>query len=425
MSNFDKNHIWHPYTSLLNPLPCYQVNSASGVRLTLADGRELIDGMSSWWSAVHGYNHPMLNDAAKRQLDRMSHVMFGGITHEPAIELAQKLVALTPSTLEKVFFCDSGSVAVEVAMKMALQYFVAQGQPKTKFLTVRGGYHGDTLGAMSVCDPVTGMHSLFKDYLPQHHFIQKPPPGYSRPPQPQDFDEVNALLEKVGHEIAGLIIEPVVQGTGGMNFYAPQWLEMLVKCVRGHDKLVIFDEIATGFGRTGEWFATDHLTVEPDIICLGKAITGGYLSFASTLCSRKVSEGIAADGEGVLMHGPTYMANPLACSVANASLSLLEQGCWKNQVKNIEALLLKELMPCQVFKVVKDVRVLGAIGVVELHEPVDVAHSQAFFIKKGAWIRPFGKLIYIMPPFIINDEDLSLLCQAISDYVEMQSKMSG
>jgi len=413
MIDYDRQHLWHPYTSVVDPLPAYPVASADGVRLRLEDGRELIDGMASWWCVIHGYNHPELNAAVRGQLDDMAHVMFGGLTHAPAVNLARQLLEVTPAEIEQVFFADSGSVSVEVAIKMALQYQVAHGRSqKSKLLTVRGGYHGDTFGAMAVCDPVNGMHELFTPVLPKHFFAPKPRPRFGESLDPTDLAEAARLLGRHAGEIAALILEPIVQGAGGMWFYSADYLAELVRLCRKHDVLVIFDEIATGFGRTGKFFALEHAGVTPDILCLGKALTGGYMTLAATLTTRQLAEGISADG-GVLMHGPTFMANPLACAVACRSVELLRNGDWQRRVAAIESQLRDELERYRDAPGVRDVRVLGAIGVVEMDAPVDVATVQRRFVDAGVWIRPFGRLLYLMPPYVIEPDDLSRLTDAI------------
>ena len=419
MDQFDRNHIWHPYTSMTNPLPTYEVESAVGVRLKLKDGRELIDGMSSWWCMIHGYNHPALNAAATEQLAKMSHVMFGGITHEPAMALADKLLQITPPELNKVFFSDSGSVSVEVALKMALQYWQAQGQTKkTRMLTIRGGYHGDTFGAMAVTDPVNGMHSLFNHVSPQHLFAPRPSTPFGQILQKDDLDEFTRLIETHNDEIAAVILEPIVQGAGGMWFYSPEYLTEVALLCKQHNVLLIADEIATGFGRTGTLFACEHANIVPDILCVGKALTGGYMSLAATLTSDRVAETISASG-GVLMHGPTFMANPLACAVANASIDLLLDSPWQQRIQLMESQLDAELHPLVEHQNVSSVRVLGGIGVVETVRPVDVAAMQALFIDLGVWIRPFGHLIYLMPPYVITSCELSELTAAVAEGLEL------
>ncbi|WEM43397.1 adenosylmethionine--8-amino-7-oxononanoate transaminase [Photobacterium sp. DA100] len=410
---FDQQHVWHPYTSTLNPLPCYPVVSANGVYLQLEDGREIIDGMSSWWSTIHGYNHPALTEAAKAQLDKMSHVMFGGITHQPAVELCRKLVAITPPPLQHVFLADSGSVAVEVALKMALQYWHARGEPRAKFLTVKHGYHGDTFAAMSVTDPDNSMHSLYKGFLPEHIFAQSPEGGFFEPWQESDIDDFRHQLEQQHRNVAAVIIEPIVQGAGGMRIYHPTFLKRVRQLCDEYGILLIADEIATGFGRTGKLFACEHAGISPDIMCVGKALTGGYMTLSATLTSSHVANTVCGGDAGCFMHGPTFMGNPLACAVANASLDILAQGNWLHQVKAIEKQLAESLPEIEALDKVKAVRWLGAIGVVELHEPVEMASIQETFVDSGVWIRPFGTLVYIMPPFIINQQQLSQLTSAI------------
>lgn len=397
LAELDRAHVWHPYASVPAPVPAHVVSRAEGVRLTLADGRELVDGMSSWWAAIHGYNHPRLNRALRDQVKDMAHVMFGGLTHEPAVRLARTLAAMTG--LPKVFLADSGSVAVEVAIKMAFQF-----TGRSRLLTVRGGYHGDTFGAMAVCDPVNGMHHLFSGALPRHVFADRPPCGLDE----GYLAHLDETVARHTRELAAIIVEPVVQGAGGMHFYHPAYLRRLRELADEHGLLLIADEIATGFGRTGELFGCDHAGIRPDIMCVGKALTGGYLSLAATLCTERVAAGV-----GVLAHGPTYMGNPLAAAVASASLELLRERPWREEVKRIETGLTEGLAEAARAPGVKEVRVLGAIGVVEAREPVDVAKVQDVVMEHGVWLRPFNRLIYTMPPYSVGD-DLGRITEAMT-----------
>ncbi|MFN1513397.1 adenosylmethionine--8-amino-7-oxononanoate transaminase [Vibrio owensii] len=410
---FDRQHIWHPYTSTLTPLTCYPVASANGVHIKLEDGTELVDGMSSWWSTIHGYNHPHLNQAAHQQIDQVSHVMFGGITHQPAISLCKKLLSLTPSNLEHVFLADSGSVAVEVSLKMALQYWHAKGERRSKFLTLRHGYHGDTFAAMSVTDPDNSMHSLYKGFLPEHIFAESPTCGYWDEWKPEDLTDFEHKIETHHKELAAVILEPIVQGAGGMRIYHPEFLKGVRRLCDKYGLLLIADEIATGFGRTGKLFACEHADIQPDILCVGKALTGGYMTLSATLASKHVADTVCGGDAGCFMHGPTFMGNPLACAVATASLELIEQGNWQQQTQQIEALFSELLPKLEEYDLVKNTRWLGAIGVVETHRPVNMETIQALFVEHGVWIRPFGKLIYMMPPFISKPEDIEKLVDAI------------
>jgi len=406
--------VWHPYGALpaaLRPLP---VASAQGVRLTLADGRELIDGMASWWCAIHGYRHPALDEAVRTQLARMAHVMFGGLTHEPAVRLAERLSEMAPAGLERVFLADSGSVAVEVAIKMCMQFQRAEGHKgRTRLLTVRGGYHGDTFGAMAVCDPVGGMHSLFAGVLAEHVFADRPPDGFGAGLDGDWAAHVSALAAEHAHELAAVIVEPVVQGAGGMRFHAPECIAFMRRLCDEHGLLLVLDEIATGFGRTGALFACEHARVTPDVMCVGKALTGGYMSLAATLCTQAVAEAVSSGEGGGLMHGPTFMANPLACAVALESLALLQDGDWPARVRAIEDGLRAGLEPARALPGVADVRVLGAIGVIELEREVDVAAATAAAVEQGVWLRPFRDLVYAMPAYVMDEPDVARVTEAI------------
>ena len=425
-NDFDQQHLWHPYASLPPSYPNIVIDHAEGIYIVTEDGTRLIDGMSSWWASVHGYNHPKLNAAMIEQLGKMAHVMFGGLTHQPAIDLGKKLLSIVPAGLEAIFYADSGSIAVEVALKMALQYQIAAKRSnKQQFTSTHSGYYGDTWHAMSVCDPVGGMHSLYGNQLPMQHFVAAPPMGFERDITQNECDELTTFFVNNSDKLAGFIIEPIIQGAGGMRFYSPQYLRLLRQLCNEHDVVLIADEIATGFGRSGKLFACEHAGISPDIMTIGKALTGGYMTFAATLCTRIIAETISQSDYPALMHGPTFMGNPLACAVACASIDLILSYDIEARTANMQAMMEQQLAPAAELEGVKEVRCLGAVAVIELNEAVDMPTFQSLLIENGIWVRPFGKLVYIMPPYVISDDELVNLCQALLKVVSSYLTRKG
>ncbi|MGP9518655.1 adenosylmethionine--8-amino-7-oxononanoate transaminase [Psychrobacter sp. AOP7-C1-14] len=425
-SEFDQQHLWHPYASLPPTYPNIVIDRAEGIYIITEDGTRLIDGMSSWWASVHGYNHPTLNEALTKQLGKMAHVMFGGLTHQPAIDLGKKLLDIVPAGLDAIFYADSGSIAVEVALKMALQYQVAAHHPtKQQFASTHSGYYGDTWHAMSVCDPVNGMHSLYGKQLPMQHFVPAPPIGFDRALTVDERESLAQFFVEYRAQLAGFIIEPIIQGAGGMRFYSPEYLQLLRQLCDEHDVLLIADEIATGFGRSGKLFACEHAAISPDIMTIGKALTGGYMTFAATLCTRKIADTIHNSDYPALMHGPTFMGNPLACAAACASINLILSYDIETCTANIQRIMEQQLAPAALLEGVAEVRCLGAVAVIELHEAVDMPTFQSLLIDNGIWVRPFGKLVYIMPPYVIMDDELITLCQSLLKVVRIYLDSRG
>lgn len=425
-NDFDQQHLWHPYASLPPTYPNIVIDHADGIYIVTEDGTRLIDGMSSWWASVHGYNHPKLNAAIIEQLGKMAHVMFGGLTHQPAIDLGKKLLAIVPAGLDAIFYADSGSIAVEVALKMALQYQIAAKRPdKQQFASTHSGYYGDTWHAMSVCDPINGMHSLYGKQLPMQHFVPAPPLGFERDISQSEYDELTDFFDKNSDKLAGFIIEPIIQGAGGMRFYSPQYLQLLRKLCDKYKVVLIADEIATGLGRSGKLFACEHASISPDIMTIGKALTGGYMTFAATLCTRNIADTISQSDYPALMHGPTFMGNPLACAVACASIDLILSYDIEARTANIQTIMKQQLAPVASLNGVAEVRCLGAVAVIELHDAVEMPIFQALLIENGIWVRPFGKLVYIMPPYVIADDELATLCQALLKVVSIYLTQKG